>query len=107
MISFIHLAKNVNVAELGGFGDVILDACCQNIVSSDEIWQHAVEMSVLFVTSLQKKNPRSTWYVYPNTYIVYVVYFYNMQIRSLKHKEICDQWTLSCIILETADGYPV
>ncbi|CAO2825615.1 unnamed protein product [Amaranthus hypochondriacus] len=62
MISFIHLAKNINVAELGGFGDVILDACCQNIVSSDEIWQHAVEMSVLLVTSLQKNNPRSTWY---------------------------------------------
>ncbi|KAE8689607.1 hypothetical protein F3Y22_tig00110933pilonHSYRG00161 [Hibiscus syriacus] len=27
--------------------DVILDACCQNIASADEIWQYVVEMSSL------------------------------------------------------------
>ncbi|KAF3947895.1 hypothetical protein CMV_026042 [Castanea mollissima] len=32
MISFIHLAKNVNAAELGSYGDVILHVCCQNII---------------------------------------------------------------------------
>ncbi|KAL7212556.1 hypothetical protein ACSBR2_015284 [Camellia fascicularis] len=44
MISFIHLAKNVNAAELSWYEDVILDACCQNIASSDEIWHLVVEM---------------------------------------------------------------
>ncbi|GAB2288440.1 hypothetical protein Dimus_022773 [Dionaea muscipula] len=62
MLSFIHLGQNVNAAELGGYVDVILDACCNNIVSSDEIWHLAVEMSVLFVTSTQKNNPRSPWF---------------------------------------------
>lgn len=62
MISFIHLSKNVNAAEIGWYDDVILDACCQNIASSDdEIWQYVVEMSVLLVTSTQKSNPRSIW----------------------------------------------
>ncbi|XP_019182523.1 PREDICTED: uncharacterized protein At2g39910 isoform X1 [Ipomoea nil] len=63
MISFIHLSKNVNAAEISWFDEVILDACCQNIASSDdEIWQYVVEMSVLMVTSTQKSNPRSIWY---------------------------------------------
>lgn len=62
MISFIHLAKNIKAAELGCFGDVILDACHHNIVSSDEIWHLAVEMTVLFVTCLQRDNPRSPWF---------------------------------------------
>ncbi|GLT93009.1 hypothetical protein SLE2022_108160 [Rubroshorea leprosula] len=62
MISFIHLAKNVNAAELGWYEDVILDACCQNIASADEIWHHVVEMSVLLVTCIQKSNPRSPWF---------------------------------------------
>lgn len=62
MISFIHIAKNVNAAELGWFQDVILDACCQNIASSDEIWELVVEMSVLIVTCTQQSNPRSPWY---------------------------------------------
>ncbi|XVF83855.1 hypothetical protein PTKIN_Ptkin16aG0526900 [Pterospermum kingtungense] len=62
MISFINVAKNVKAAELGGYGDVILDACCQNIASADEIWQYVVEMSVLLVTLLQKDNPRSLWF---------------------------------------------
>lgn len=62
MISFIHLAKNVSATELGFYGDVILDACCHNIVSTDEIWHLAVEMSILLVTSLQRSNPRSPWY---------------------------------------------
>ncbi|XP_021732408.1 uncharacterized protein At2g39910-like [Chenopodium quinoa] len=62
MISFIHVAKNVNTADLGGYGDVILDACCHNIVSDDEIWHLAVEMSVRFVTCLQRNNPRSPWF---------------------------------------------
>ncbi|GAB4831872.1 hypothetical protein Ancab_005887 [Ancistrocladus abbreviatus] len=62
MMSFIHLAKNVNHADLGGYVDVILDACCHNIVSSDETWHLAVELSVLFVTSTQRSNPRSPWF---------------------------------------------
>ncbi|KAM7499332.1 hypothetical protein LguiA_023746 [Lonicera macranthoides] len=62
MISIIHLAKNVNSAELGWYGDVILDACLQNIASSDEIWEYVVEMSVLLSTSTQPSNPRSSWY---------------------------------------------
>ncbi|KAL3521171.1 hypothetical protein ACH5RR_019320 [Cinchona calisaya] len=62
MISFIHLAKNVNAAEIGWYEDVILDACCQNIASSEEIWQYVVEMSVLLVTFTQRSNPRSQWY---------------------------------------------
>lgn len=62
MFSFIHLGLNVNPAELGGYVDVILEACCSNIVSNDEIWHLAVEMSVLLVTSTQRNNPRSPWY---------------------------------------------
>ncbi|XP_030540416.1 uncharacterized protein At2g39910 [Rhodamnia argentea] len=62
MISFTHLAKNVNAAELGWYEDPILDACCQNIASDDDIWHHVVEMSVLLVTSTQRNNPRSPWF---------------------------------------------
>ncbi|GFY82138.1 ARM repeat superfamily protein [Actinidia rufa] len=62
MVSFIHLAKNVNAAELGWYEDVILDACCQNIASSDEIWNLVVEMSVVLLTCIQRSNPRSTWF---------------------------------------------
>ncbi|KAG8380783.1 hypothetical protein BUALT_Bualt06G0051900 [Buddleja alternifolia] len=62
MISFIYLAKNVNAAEIGGYTDVILDACCQNIACDDEIWHYVVEMSVLLVTLTQQSNPRSSWY---------------------------------------------
>ncbi|KAL8093565.1 uncharacterized protein At2g39910 [Apium graveolens] len=62
MISFIHLAKNVNSIEFGLYEDVILDACCQNVASTDEIWDYVVEMSVLLVTCLQPNNPRSSWY---------------------------------------------
>ncbi|KAJ8763973.1 hypothetical protein K2173_004835 [Erythroxylum novogranatense] len=62
MISFIHLGKNVNTAELVMYGDVILDACCQNIASSDEIWPYVVEMSVLLVSCIQRGNPRSQWF---------------------------------------------
>lgn len=62
MLSFIHIAKNVYAAELGWYQDVILDACCQNIASSDEIWHLVVEMSVLIVTCTQQSNPRSAWY---------------------------------------------
>ncbi|CAN0909632.1 Uncharacterized protein At2g39910 [Linum grandiflorum] len=62
MICFIHLAKNVDAAEFGVYEDVILDACCQNIGSADEIWHLAVEMSVLLVTSIHPRNPRSHWY---------------------------------------------
>lgn len=61
MISFIHLGKNVNAADIGGYGDAILDACCQNIASEDEIWHYVVEMSVLLVTLTQQNNPRSSW----------------------------------------------
>lgn len=62
MIVFIHLAKNVNVVDLSLYEDVILDACCQNIASADEIWHLVVEMSVLLVTSTQRSNCRSSWY---------------------------------------------
>ncbi|KAH0979644.1 hypothetical protein GBA52_006821 [Prunus armeniaca] len=62
MLSFIHIAKNVYAAELGWYQDVILDACCQNIASSDEIWHLVVEMSVLIVTCTQQSNPRSAWF---------------------------------------------
>ncbi|XP_042512172.1 uncharacterized protein At2g39910 isoform X1 [Macadamia integrifolia] len=62
MVSFIHLAKNVNSAELGWYEDVILDICCRNIASSDELWRYVVEMSVLLVTCIQRRNPRSSWF---------------------------------------------
>ncbi|KAF8108341.1 hypothetical protein N665_0111s0051 [Sinapis alba] len=62
MISFVHLAKNVSSGDLGSYGDVVLDACCQNIASDDEIWIHVVELSVLLVTKLHPNNPRSSWY---------------------------------------------
>ncbi|KAG6393514.1 hypothetical protein SASPL_147757 [Salvia splendens] len=61
MIGFIHLAKTANAAEIGGYADVVLDACCQNIACDDEIWQYVVEMSVLLIALLQKNNPRSSW----------------------------------------------
>ncbi|CAE6039926.1 unnamed protein product [Arabidopsis arenosa] len=62
MISFIHLAKNVSSGDLGLYGDVVLDACCQNIASDDEIWIYVVELSVLLVTKIHPNNPRSPWY---------------------------------------------
>lgn len=63
MITFIHLAKNVDANELCLYEDVILDACCQNIASADEIWHLVVEMSVLLVTLIHQSNPRSPWYI--------------------------------------------
>ncbi|KAG6734970.1 hypothetical protein I3842_01G296600 [Carya illinoinensis] len=62
MISLTHLAKNVDATDLGGYEDVILDACCHNIASSDDIWHHVVEMSTLLVTCTQRGNPRSPWF---------------------------------------------
>ncbi|GMI72589.1 hypothetical protein like AT2G39910 [Hibiscus trionum] len=62
MISFIHVVKNVKAGALDWYGDVILDACCQNIASADEIWQYVVEMSVLLVTCIQRDDPRSLWF---------------------------------------------
>ncbi|XP_010505689.1 PREDICTED: uncharacterized protein At2g39910 isoform X1 [Camelina sativa] len=62
IISLVHLAKNVTSGDLGLYGDVVLDACCQNIASDDEIWIHVVELSVLLVTKLHPNNPRSPWY---------------------------------------------
>ncbi|EOA28590.1 hypothetical protein CARUB_v10024810mg [Capsella rubella] len=62
MISLVHLAKNVTSGDLGLYGDVVLDACCQNIASDDEIWIHVVELSVLLVTKIHPNNPRSPWY---------------------------------------------
>ncbi|KAJ0752969.1 putative armadillo-like helical protein [Helianthus annuus] len=62
MSVFIHLAKHVSCSEFSLYEDVILDACCQNIASSDEIWEHVVEMSVLLVTCTQQNNPRSPWF---------------------------------------------
>ncbi|MCL7043310.1 hypothetical protein MKW94_024376 [Papaver nudicaule] len=62
MLCFIYLAKNVNAAEFGVYEDVILDICCKNIASTDELWHYVVEMSVLMVTCTQRKNPRSSWF---------------------------------------------
>ncbi|ESQ52688.1 hypothetical protein EUTSA_v10016686mg [Eutrema salsugineum] len=62
MISLIHLARNVSSGDLSLYGEVVLDACCQNIVSDDEIWIHVVELSVLLVTKIHQNNPRSPWY---------------------------------------------
>ncbi|XP_010508949.1 PREDICTED: uncharacterized protein At2g39910-like [Camelina sativa] len=62
MINLVHLAKNVTSGDLGLYGDVVLDACCQNIASDDEIWIHVVELSVLLVTKIHPNNPRSPWY---------------------------------------------
>ncbi|KAK7317908.1 hypothetical protein RJT34_02526 [Clitoria ternatea] len=50
MISFEHVGKNVHVAELGGYVDVILDACCQNTASNDDIWHYVVKTSIVLVT---------------------------------------------------------
>ncbi|KAI4299464.1 hypothetical protein L6164_032924 [Bauhinia variegata] len=62
MISFTHLGRNMDTAEFGCYKDVILDACCQNIASSDEIWPHVIEASVVLVTRTQRSNPRSPWF---------------------------------------------
>ncbi|CAJ2643971.1 unnamed protein product [Trifolium pratense] len=62
MISFMHLGKNVDAAELGGFEDVILDACCQNIASDDEIWHCVIEASITLMSLTHKSNPRSPWF---------------------------------------------
>lgn len=62
MISLTHVGRNVDAAEVGGYADVILDACCQNTASDDEIWHHVVEASVVLVTLAQSSNPRSPWF---------------------------------------------
>ncbi|KAJ6350322.1 hypothetical protein OIU78_006482 [Salix suchowensis] len=56
MISFTHLAKNVNAAELSQYEDVILDACCQNIVSDDEIWFEKMLNEMLGHLERQPRN---------------------------------------------------
>ncbi|KAI3988814.1 hypothetical protein MKX01_016385 [Papaver californicum] len=48
MLSFIHLAKNVNAAEFGVYEDVILDICCKNIASTDELWHYVVKCRYLW-----------------------------------------------------------
>jgi len=65
MISLAHIGKNVDAAELGGYVDAVLDACCQNTASDDEIWHLVVEASVVLVTLTQRNNPRSPWYIHP------------------------------------------
>ncbi|CAA6671087.1 unnamed protein product [Spirodela intermedia] len=62
VVTFIHLAKNVNSAELAWYEEPILDACCRNIASSDILWDRVLEMSVLLLTCVQRGNPRSPWY---------------------------------------------
>ena len=42
----IWLYSNVKVAEFSWYEDVILDTCCQNIASSDEIWDPIVKHKV-------------------------------------------------------------
>lgn len=71
MVSFIHIGKNVSASELGWYGDAILDVCCQNIASSDEIWHLVVEMSVILVTCVQRSNPRSSWYTCFSFFILF------------------------------------
>ncbi|XP_031501320.1 uncharacterized protein At2g39910 isoform X2 [Nymphaea colorata] len=62
IISFLHIAKNMNMAELDWYADVILDACCRNIPANDDIWHSTIEMTVLLVTCTQRRNPRCSWY---------------------------------------------
>ncbi|KAG8095239.1 hypothetical protein GUJ93_ZPchr0012g20716 [Zizania palustris] len=62
MVSFMHIAKNVKVTKLNLYEDAILDACCHNIPSDDELWYQIVEVSVLLLTCSQRSNPRSPWY---------------------------------------------
>lgn len=62
MIAFVHLAKNLNSAELFWYKDVILDATCRNISGSEQLWQSVVEMSVTLVTCIEGRNPRGHWY---------------------------------------------
>ncbi|KOM39141.1 hypothetical protein LR48_Vigan03g252300 [Vigna angularis] len=62
MISLAHIGRNVDAAELGGYVDAVLDACCQNTACDDEIWHHVVEASVVLVTLTQRSNPRSPWF---------------------------------------------
>lgn len=71
MVSFIHVGKNVSAAELAWYEDAILDACCQNIACSDEIWHLVVEMSVLLVTCIQRGNPRSSWYTCLSIFVLF------------------------------------
>lgn len=104
MISFIHIAKNANTSDLGGYGDVILDACCHNIVSSDEIWNHAVEMSVLFVTSLQRNNPRSKWYTILSLQLLSFVlfcFFFGAKNIVISLPKLIDDTTLRKILTPT------
>ena len=70
MVCLEHLGKNVGAAEIGSYGDVILDACCQNITSSDEIWHQVVETSVIIATLTQGSNPRSPWYISISIYVL-------------------------------------
>lgn len=83
MISLTHLAKNVDATDLGGYEDVILDACCQNIASSDDIWHHVVEMSTLLVSCTQRGNPRSPWYAYLSTFLQFLTVISDEFLRAL------------------------
>ncbi|XP_065008335.1 uncharacterized protein At2g39910-like isoform X1 [Musa acuminata AAA Group] len=62
IVSFIHIVKNVNSAELGWYEEAVLDVCCRNILAADELWDRIVEVSVLLLTSTQQTNPRSPWF---------------------------------------------
>lgn len=62
MISFIHIGKNMNAAELSWYEEAILDSCCRNIPARDELWHLVVEVSVLLLTCTQRMNPRSSWF---------------------------------------------
>ena len=75
MRSFIHLAERVSVSEIGGYADVVLDACCQNVASDDSLWHMVVEMSVLLVTLTQQSNPRSSWYGF---FCIHFAYCFNV-----------------------------
>ena len=58
MISFIHLGKNVKATEFSWYEDVILDTCCQNIASSDEIWDPVVGHFLQdYAEEINKQNP--------------------------------------------------
>ena len=54
----IWLYSNVKASEFSWYEDVILDTCCQNIASSDEIWNSVVEHFLQdYDEEINKQNP--------------------------------------------------
>ena len=54
----IWLYSNVKASEFSWYEDVILDTCCQDIASSDEIWNSVVEHFLQdYDEEINKQNP--------------------------------------------------